>query len=212
MASNEHKNLSNDNLHVPKDFSSASASTICSKNAGSNLEWIAEGLLKVNSYKFQGYGTSPTGEEVGFYEFRNNITDGQSPYELGQSYGSGTISEETTFGTSTIFRTDGFVTFNNITLLGLRGWGTANSTDLVTIALCKVTPVDGSSSNLAPTVIDEFTFTGGGTNTTLKSFSVDAGSFTTGTASAGDIIFPMYKCAGSGKVVYFNFELYFRTT
>ena len=40
MASNEHKNLSNANLHDPKDFSTASNSTFLSKNSSGDLSWV----------------------------------------------------------------------------------------------------------------------------------------------------------------------------
>lgn len=39
MAANEHKNLSNSNLHNPKDFSLASNSTYLRKDSSGNLSW-----------------------------------------------------------------------------------------------------------------------------------------------------------------------------
>jgi hypothetical protein len=42
MASNEHKNLSNANLHDPKDFSLASNSTHLRKDSTGNLSWAVD--------------------------------------------------------------------------------------------------------------------------------------------------------------------------
>ena len=42
MASNEHKNLSNANLHNPKDFSLASNSTHLRKDSTGNLSWAVD--------------------------------------------------------------------------------------------------------------------------------------------------------------------------
>ena len=47
MATNEHKNLDNDNLHLPLDFSSAGINTIPSKNGDSELEWISESVVVI---------------------------------------------------------------------------------------------------------------------------------------------------------------------
>ena len=38
MASNEHSSLANDQLHVPKDFSSAANNTVLTKNSAGSLE------------------------------------------------------------------------------------------------------------------------------------------------------------------------------
>jgi hypothetical protein len=40
--SNLHKDLSNDQLHEPKDFSTAANSTKLTKNSSGNLEWVAD--------------------------------------------------------------------------------------------------------------------------------------------------------------------------
>jgi len=42
MASNEHKNLSNANLHNPKDFSTAANSTHLRKDSSGNLSWTVD--------------------------------------------------------------------------------------------------------------------------------------------------------------------------
>ena len=108
MANNEHKNLSNANLHVPLDFASASASTVLTKNSASSLEWQSETFLLKQQFHFQGYGTGQTGGSTGYYLFRAAITDAQSDFEMNQDYGSGTISSSNKFDVSNIFRTGGF--------------------------------------------------------------------------------------------------------
>ena len=55
MANNEHKNLSNANLHVPKDFSTASNSTTLTKDSSGNLSWISNTDLGKQRYNIIGY-------------------------------------------------------------------------------------------------------------------------------------------------------------
>ena len=47
MASNEHSALDNTQLHVPKDFSSASANTVLTKNGSNALTWADDNLRRI---------------------------------------------------------------------------------------------------------------------------------------------------------------------
>ena len=57
MASNEHKNLSNANLHVPLDFSTAANDTILTKNSSGSLEWSAKSNIKTTVLNIRGFGS-----------------------------------------------------------------------------------------------------------------------------------------------------------
>ena len=76
MANNEHKNLSNANLHVPKDFSTASNSTTLTKNSSGDLSWISNTDLGKQTYSFRGYSQS---DVVNSWQRSQPMTDGQSP-------------------------------------------------------------------------------------------------------------------------------------
>jgi len=55
MASNEHSALDNTQLHVPKDFSSASANTVLTKNGSNALTWADEILRRMHHIRFAGF-------------------------------------------------------------------------------------------------------------------------------------------------------------
>ena len=195
MASNEHKNLSNANLHNPKDFSTASNDTLLSKDDSGNLVWVAKSIIKTTAFKMQGYTTG----NGSTYEYRQLLTDGQSPYEMNTDYTSGTVGDAT-LAVSNIFRTEGWVAQDDCTILKVRGWISCNS-GTATLAVCKVTPVEDDSSALTPVLIDEVTITGNGND---NLFEINETTFSTSSVSASDIVFPMIKTGTSGRIAYFN--------
>lgn len=195
MASNEHKNLSNANLHNPKDFSTASNDTLLSKDDSGNLVWVAKNVIKTTVFKMQGYSTG----NGSTYEYRQSLTDGQSPYEINTDYTSGTVGDAT-LAVSNIFRTEGWVAQDDFTILKVRGWISCNA-GTATLAVCKVTPVEDDSSALTPVLIDEVTITGNGND---NLFEINETTFSTSSVSASDIVFPMIKTGTSGRIVYFN--------
>ena len=60
MASNEHSSLANDQLHVPKDFSTASANTVLTKNGSSALAWADDNLRRTHFVRVGGFLSSVT--------------------------------------------------------------------------------------------------------------------------------------------------------
>ena len=68
MAANEHKNLSNSNLHDPKDFSVASNDTILSKDDTGLLSWVDKNIIKVDNIQIMG--TSAFGT-TNYYMYNN---------------------------------------------------------------------------------------------------------------------------------------------
>jgi hypothetical protein len=195
MASNEHKNLSNANLHNPKDFSTASNDTLLSKDVGGNLVWVAKSVIKTNVFTMQGYTTG----NGSTYEYRQLLTDGQAPFELNTDYGHATVGSAT-FDVSDIFRTAGWVAPDDCTILKIRGWMTCNS-NTATLAVCRITPVADNSGALTPTLIDEVTITGNGND---NMFQINETTFSASSISASDIVFPMIKTGAVSKIAYFN--------
>jgi len=55
MASNEHSALDNTQLHVPKDFSSASANTVLTKNGSNALTWADDNLRRMQHIRVAGF-------------------------------------------------------------------------------------------------------------------------------------------------------------
>jgi hypothetical protein len=196
MAANEHKNLTDSNRHNPKGFESASNSTLCSKGTTGDLEWTDKSNIKISTFKMQGYATCQTN-----YEYRQNLTDGQSPYEMNQDYGSATVGAAT-LDVSDIFRTDTYIPHDAATVKYIRGWMVSSTNDTVTLAICKVTPADNVATALTPTVIDEIAISMPGNNDKLK--TINETTITSASVAAGDLIFPMLKTSGSTPVVYFN--------
>tara|TARA_B100000795_G_C22701574_1_gene399875 strand:+ start:148 stop:783 length:636 start_codon:yes stop_codon:yes gene_type:complete len=205
MAANEHKNLSDINRHNPKGFENATNDTILSKGAGTsptgtdgNLIWIPKSIIKTSTVSMIGY----TVGNGSVYKFRNQISDGQAPFEVGTSYGSGTVGA-LDFDVSNIFRTANYLAQDDCNVTKITGWISGNSAAVVTVAICKVTPVNGSSSDITPVLIDEFTATGAGNDIIIK---INETTFTESSISEGDFVFPMVK-GGSGQVIYFNVTL-----
>tara|TARA_Y100000004_G_scaffold110777_1_gene124303 strand:+ start:3027 stop:3653 length:627 start_codon:yes stop_codon:yes gene_type:complete len=199
MAANEHKNLTDANRHNPKGFEIASNDTLCSKGTTGDLEWVDKSTIKISTFKMQGYATCQTN-----YEYRQNLTDGQSPYEMNQDYGSATVGAAT-LDVSDIFRTDAYIPHLAATVKYIRGWMSSSTNDTVTLAICKVTPADATTTALTPTVIDEIAIAMPGSpdaNDKLK--TINETTITAPSVAAGDLIFPMLKTSGSTPIVYFN--------
>jgi len=205
MAANEHKNLTDINRHFPMGFENANNDTILTKDSGTsptgtdgNLVWTDKKNIKTSTVSVIGYSTGDGSN----FKYRNQISDGQSPFEIATSYGSGTVGAAV-IDVSNIFRTANHVAQDDCKVMKIRGWVTGNTAAVITIAICKITPTDGSASDLTPVLIDEFTVTGAG-NDVLK--TVNQTTITAASVSAGDFIFPMIKGGGS-QVIYCNMTL-----
>ena len=203
MASNEHSLLSNSNLHVPKDFSTATNNTILTKDASGNLAWVLETKIKSNIYSMQGYVAS----SLTNYQYRKNLTDAQSPYELSVDYGSATIGGAT-LDVSDIFRTEGLVVPQASEVQKIEGWMTSHVQTTNYIGVCKITPVEDNATPLTPVSIDEIEVVNtsvGSLNDKMWSFSET--SFDNSSVAKGDIIFPMVKSLEVAVIIYFNMTI-----
>ena len=186
MASNEHANLSEGNLHNPKGLSLADNNTVCSKSNTGTLVWSAKSGIKTDIHTFAGYCTLDAN-----YQYPEAQIYGQSPYDINQNYGSATISSSTTVVQKKFFRIanhltgcDGVV---NKCVLQI----TNNSEASFTVALVKYTP-SASSSNSYPVVLFEKEVTGSSDNIVV-SYDIALTDFTNTTVSKGDHMFLMAK-------------------
>jgi hypothetical protein len=205
MAANEHKNLTDINRHNPKGFETAINETTLVKGAGSsptgtdgNLIWQSKSLMGVTNYKMQGFTTSG----ITNYAHGEDVNDTKSPYEMVVDYGSSTVSSGSLTPTKFFRIGQGCVIPEASTVTSISGWITVNTNNTVTIALCKITPVEDASAAVVPIVIDEIAITG--LNSNDKGVRINETTITTDTLAAGDIIFPMIKVSVAGSGIYMN--------
>tara|TARA_R110002020_G_C15944485_1_gene745000 strand:- start:46 stop:684 length:639 start_codon:yes stop_codon:yes gene_type:complete len=211
MASNEHKNLSSTNRHNPKDFENAINDTVLSKTFGTsatgtdgNLEWKGKSYMGVTNYKMQGYSTGTTN-----YSYGEDIADSRSPYQMDIDYGNAAVASGS-IDPSNVFRIgQGVIIPETATVSSIKGWVTSNGGYVVTIAICKVTPAEGVTTALVPTVIDEIAATGLSNNNKLV--EINETTITAGSLTAGDIVFPMIKEATAGSTLYMNLTIQTKT-
>jgi len=204
MAANEHKNLSSINRHNPKGFETAINDTVLSKSGGTsatgtdgNLEWKNKSYMGVTNYKMQGFVTGATN-----YFYGEDIADTNSPYEMAVDYGTGTVSSGTLTPANFFRIGQGCVIPETASVTSISGWITSSGSNAVTIAICKITPVEGVTTAVTPIVIDEISVDGLGNNSNL--IRINETTITTAVLAAGDIIFPMIKEAIGESSIYMN--------
>lgn len=205
MAANEHKNLKDINRHNPKGFESALNDTVLSKGEGSgadttdgSIEWQSKSLLGTTNYKMQGY----IGSGLTNYSYGEDIEDNKSPFQWDIDFGS-TSATGATLTPKQLFRmgVSHVIPFAS-KVQRIRGWVTSDGGNVITIALCKITPTAGSASAVTPVVVDEFTATGGSSDSKLVLINETA--ITASSLAAGDILFPMMKEASGGSEIFVN--------
>lgn len=208
MAANEHKNLTDINRHNPKGFENAVNDTTLSKSAGTsptgtdgNLVWQDKSLMGATNYKMQGYTTG-----IANYKYGEDIADTKSPFEMAVDYGNSDVASGSLVPTNLFRIGQGCVIPEIANVVSISGWITSNNETVITIAICKVTPVADNSSNVVPVVIDEIAVTGLGSNAKLA--RVNETTITASSLAAGDIIFPMIKeTGGTGSTIYINLSI-----
>ena len=202
MAANEHKNLTDVNRHNPKGFESANNDTVCSKSKGTgtgntdgSLEWIEKNTIKQSLFNIEGYVTSGNTN----YYYGANMTDGQSPNEYNQGYGSATIGDNTIDG-GDFFKVSSLMVTQTCALRQIHLAGNCTVGSAVTVALCKLTLSPTASPNaITPVLLNEITFTG------LASLDkvVLVQNLTPETGlSRGDLLFAMVKTATASTAFF----------
>ena len=205
MAANEHKNLSDINRHNPKGFETATNETVLSKSIGTsatgtdgNLVWQNKSLIGVTNYKMQGYVNS----SLTNYSYGEDIADNKSPFIMDVDFGNSVISSGT-MSVVEFFRIgQGCIIPETASVSSISGWISSSAGTDVTVALCKITPVEDNSSSITPVAVDEITVTGLSNNSKLVRINETA--ITTAGLAAGDIIFIMVKDATAGSTIYIN--------
>ena len=208
MAANEHKNLTDINRHNPKGFENATNDTVLSKNIGTsatgtdgNLVWQNKSLMGITNYKIQGF----TGSGTTNYAYGEDINDTKSPFEMVVNYGSSAVASGSLSPTNFFRIGQGCIIPETATVTSISGWISVNSSNTITIAICKVTPSEGVTTNVVPIVIDEIAITG--LNSNDKLVRINETAITTAALTEGDIIFPMIKEDVAGSTIYMNLSV-----
>tara|TARA_R110002020_G_scaffold99305_1_gene235804 strand:- start:1001 stop:1648 length:648 start_codon:yes stop_codon:yes gene_type:complete len=212
MAANEHKNLSNANLHVPLNFSTADNSTVLIKNSVGDLEWSSFGTLKTHTLVLRGY-CSPANSN---YYYPANM-DVNKDLEFTKDYTSATIDNATVISVSNMLRSSIFVVPADCTIGSVYGWVTGkDASETVTFALVKGSNVTadlatefqvGAATNTM-VILDEFTALT--YNNNLKLGVIDNDSFVVNSLSKGDFLLPMIKHPSGANDTYFNMSIELR--
>jgi len=208
MAANEHKNLTDINRHNPLGFESATNDTVLSKSLGTsptgtdgNIVWQNKSLIGVTNYKMQGYVTS----SLTNYSYGEDVADNKSPFIMDVDFGNSVISSGT-ISVIEFFRIgQGCIIPETASVSSISGWISSSAGTDVTVALCKITPVEDNSSAITPVAIDEITLTGLSSNSKLVRLNETA--ITTSALAEGDIIFLMVKDATAGSTIYINLTI-----
>jgi len=195
MASNEHSGLDNSQLHVPKDFSTASANTVLTKDGSNNLTWADDNLRRTQQFRVTGFfSKSDTNEYAPTYAANathvwdtavtNPTNDAQEAVAQAQLY----------------CNRAGFIG-------GFGGVVAATSGKTVNFKVYKGTPADASSTGFALTQLGDTASEVGGGGTNVDVF--EAGSMgSSATFSAGDVIIVTISAgAASSTVARFNATL-----
>ena len=156
--------------------------------------------MGVTNYKMQGYATGATN-----YYYGEDIADTKSPFEMAVNYGNSEVASGSLLP-SEFIRVGQAITIPEISkVVSISGWLTSNNSNVITIAICKVTPDSTSASAVVPIVIDEVVVTGLSSNN--KVVSISDTTISTPDLAVGDIIFPMIKEETAGSTIYMNINI-----
>jgi hypothetical protein len=175
MASNEHSSLENAQLHVPKDFSTASANTVLTKNGSNALTWADDNLRRTHFVRVNGFfSQSNTNEYAPTFS-------GNSTHVWDTVVTDATADAQDAVAQAQLYcLRDGYIN-------AFGGVVAATSAKTVNFKIYKGTPVDESSAGIDLTQLGSTASEVGGGNTTTDVFSA-SGLGSTQTFSAGDII------------------------
>jgi hypothetical protein len=205
MANNEHKNLSNANLHVPKDFSTAGNSTTLTKNSSGNLSWISNTSLGKQTYSFRGYSLSATSN---VFLRSQQMTDGQSPNQYDSTTSQSTFTDISLTPTQLMKNGAHHVIVEASTVYKIYGWVSASTSNDIVIGVGKFTPTANNTANLNPVLIDEVGVSG--LSATSKMIAVNETTITSASIAAGDFLMAFVKVTAEGETggdVYFHLQV-----
>jgi hypothetical protein len=172
-----------------------STSEILTTDSSGNIAWNSQTNILSDHIIFQGHGTITTD-----YHVLNNFssaTDGKFGIDLGVSVTSGGLTSQYAV------RSSRFIASRKYYMNRWTGVLTNSNTDVLTLALWKVTPVNSGSSILPITVLKETTVTGLG-NATACTFDLDLTGEANREITRGDVVLCAIKNDDASGTVYLN--------
>ena len=176
MASNEHSSLDNAQLHVPKDFSTASANTVLTKNGSNALAWADDNLRRTHFLRVGGFldGVTATSEYA-------------PTFASGTTHVWNTVVTDATADAQDAVAQAQLYCLRDGYINSFGGVVAATSGKTVNFKIYKGTPVDASAAAIDLTQLGSTASEVGGGDTNVDVFSA-GGLGSTQTFSAGDII------------------------
>ena len=175
MASNEHSALDNTQLHVPKDFSSASANTVLTKNGSNALTWADDNFRRMQHIRVAGhFSKSSTAEHAPTYA-------GGVTHSWDTVVTDATADAQDAVAQAQLYATRaGYVN-------AFQGVIACTSGKTINLKVYKGTPADASAAAIDLTQLGATATETGGGNTNVDLFA--AGSMgSSASFSAGDVI------------------------
>ena len=193
MASNEHSGLDNAQLHVPKDFSLASNSTVLTKNSSGSLEWQDDKLRTTHFVRVGGFMSQSVANE-----YAPTYSSGTTHVFDTVVTNPTTADAQETVAQSILYCTrDGFINaFDGVVAI--------TNGKQVKIRLYKLTPVDEDETGLTLTQLGDTVQEAGEGNNAPNVFNMT--SLTSSSSfSAGDVLLvTLEPHSASATVVRFN--------
>ena len=183
MGSNLHKDLTDSQIHVPKGFSTASNSTVLTKDSGGSLVWATDSHSGITDKRLNmSFGGETSAKTVGEYGRYYSPTYSGFIFGGGRTHWTGTITP--IMATSSAC----WVVPADCTIESL----TIRSTSTNPLLACSIfLYIYRYDCVTAPTTITEFVFTLAMDRTTIDANEIlckDITSFTTSALLAGDLI------------------------
>jgi len=175
MASNEHSALDNTQLHVPKDFSSASANTVLTKNGSNALTWADDNSRRMQHIRVAGFfSKSSTAEHAPTFA-------GGSTHVYDTVVTDSTADAQDAVAQAQLYATRaGYIN-------AFAGVIACTSGKTINLKVYKGTPADASAAAINLTQLGATATETGGGNTNVDLFA--AGSMgSSASFSAGDVI------------------------
>jgi hypothetical protein len=188
MASNEHSALDNTQLHVPKDFSSASANTVLTKNGSNLLTWADDNLRRMQHIRVAGF-------------FSKSSTSEFAPtYAGGVTHTWDTVVTDATADAQDAVAQAQLYCTRSGYVNAFAGVIACSSGKTINLKVYKGTPADASSAAIDLTQLGATATETGGGNTNVDVFS--AGSMgSSASFSAGDVIIVTISAGDSSATV-----------
>ena len=176
MASNEHSSLDNSQLHVPKDFSTASANTVLTKNGSNALTWADDNLRRTHFVRVGGLLNAVTSTD----EFAPTFAGGTTHLFNTATTDPTADAQDAVAQAQLYCMRAGFVN-------AFGGVVAATSGKTVNFKIYKGTPVDDSSAAIDLTQLGSTASETGGGTSNVDVFA--AGSLgSSATFAAGDVL------------------------